>query len=84
MTQRDWLLDLINSDGHLAWVRIPCVGHEPLRLPGVTVHWDRDDQAGERWLLVSHPDLPRVYDTDGIPTMRPVWGEVVSWKQIGD
>ena len=82
MTPKDWLIDLINDNGHLAWVRLPCIGGESLRAPELTWHWPREDFNGDLYLLVSHPDLPRVYRAEEIPTMRPVWGEQLTWEAV--
>lgn len=80
MTPRDWLLDLINDNGHLAWVRVPVASQHPLDIPALRIYWDRSGQDGELYLLVSHPALPQVYAPEDIPTMRPVWDEVLRWE----
>ena len=83
MAHRDWLIDVINDSGRLAWVRVPVAGQAALRLPADTlVYWDRTGQDGELYLLISHPDLPRVYRAEDIPTMRPVWGELAKWEAV--
>jgi len=75
MTRRDWLLDLLNDKetNRLAWVRLPCEGQPALKLPRAIIHWPRDGQDREVYILITHPDLPAVYRPEDIPTIRITW-----------
>lgn len=80
MTHQDWLIDLINDNGHLAWVQEPCVGSAPIDVPALRIYPGRDDTKNVHWMLVSHPELTRIYAPEDIPTMRPVWDETLRWE----
>ena len=76
MTRRDWLLDLLNDKetNRLAWVRLPCPGDAPLKLPKAIMHWYREDPNDlNMYALITHPDLPAVYRPEDIPTVSIAW-----------